>query len=200
VGGGRWWWFPVVLRFQSREVEVRWFVPTSWSFFLFFLFLFCNYVLFVSRYKKPYAALAMKRKKPINANPPPASPHHGKNQTPWVHRKSLPLLAPSVRCGAGRGGFSRARPRPYTGPGGGMFQVIPAPPLSGGRPHWFPGRGPVCYHLFLTGTRLGSAWGGGLSGDRGRECRKRHPAPGRWVGRGGEKGRGPAFFGALSAP
>jgi len=50
---------------------------------LFFLFsFFCNNALFVSRYKKPYAARAMKRKKPINANPLPASPLHGKNQTP----------------------------------------------------------------------------------------------------------------------
>jgi len=61
----------------------------------FFLF-FCNHVLFVSRYKKPYAALAMKRKKPINAIPPPASPRHRKNQTPRVHRKSLPRLAPKI--------------------------------------------------------------------------------------------------------
>jgi len=61
--------------------------PLPWSFFLVF---FCNHALFVSGYKKPYAALAMKRKKHINANPPPASPLHGKNQTPRVHRKSLP--------------------------------------------------------------------------------------------------------------
>jgi len=66
-------------------------------FFSFFsLFFFCNHVLFLSRYKKPYAALAMKRKKPINAIPPPASPLHGKNQTPRVHRKSPPRLAPKI--------------------------------------------------------------------------------------------------------
>ena len=35
---------------------------------------------------------------------------------------------------------------------------------------------------------------GDLSGDRGRECRKRHPSPVRWVGRGGEKGWGPRFL------
>jgi len=64
----------------------------SWSLFFFF----CDHGLFVSRYKKPYAALAMKRKKPINANPPPASPLHGINQTPPVHRKSLPRLAPKI--------------------------------------------------------------------------------------------------------
>jgi len=67
--------------------------PISWSFVFVF---FCNHALFVSRYKKPYAALAMKRKKPINANPPPTPPVHGKNQTARVHRKSLPLLAPKI--------------------------------------------------------------------------------------------------------
>jgi len=61
-----------------------------------FVFLFCNHALFVSRYKKPYGALAMKRKKPINAIPPPASPLHGKNQSPRVHRKSSPRLAPKI--------------------------------------------------------------------------------------------------------
>ena len=66
------------------------FWPLFFLFFSFFFFFFCNFALFVSRYKKPYAVLAMKRTKPINANPPPASPLHGKNQTPRVHRKSLP--------------------------------------------------------------------------------------------------------------
>jgi len=65
-------------------------------FFFFHFFIFCNHALFVPRYKKPYAALAMKRKKPINASPPPASPLHGKNQTPRVNRKSLPRLAPKI--------------------------------------------------------------------------------------------------------
>jgi len=65
-------------------------------FFFFFFLFFCNHALFVSRYKKPYAALTMKRKKPINAIPPPASPLYRKNQTPRVHRKSLPRLAPKI--------------------------------------------------------------------------------------------------------
>jgi len=38
----------------------------------------------------------------------------------------------SVRYGAGRGGFSLARPRPYTGPGG----------YVSGNPHPVPVRGP----------------------------------------------------------
>jgi len=82
---------------------------------------------------------------------------------PYTHNHT-----PSVRCGVGRV-FTRQTP-PLHGSGGGMFRVIPAPPPSGVRPHLFPGRGPVFYHLFLTGTRLGYAWGVGLSGDRGREC------------------------------
>ena len=45
----------------------------------------------------------------------------------------------SVRYVAGRGWFSLARPCPYTGPGGGMFRVIPALPPSGAHPHSFPG-------------------------------------------------------------
>jgi len=65
-------------------------------FFLSFFFFVLNHVLFVSRYKKPYAALAMNRKKPINANTPPTSPLHGKNQTPGVHRKGLPRLVPKI--------------------------------------------------------------------------------------------------------
>jgi len=71
--------------------------------------------------------------------------------------------------GRGGGGF-HSLDRALTRGRGGMFRVIPALPRSGAHPHSFPGQGPVCYHLFLTGTRLGYGWGGGLSGDRGREC------------------------------
>jgi len=76
---------------------------------------------------------------------------------------------------------------------GDIFGVIPTPPPSGARPHSFPRRGPVPCHLFLMGTRLGGGWGGGLGGDRGRECQKTRTAPGRWVGWSGERGRKPAF-------
>ena len=111
----------------------------------------------------------------------------------------LPLICLVFVTGRGGAGFHSPDPALKRGRGG-MFRVIPALPPSGAHPHSFHGRGPVCYHLFLTGARLGYGWGGGLRGDRGRECRKRHPAPGRSVGRGGEKGRGPAFFRAPSAP
>ena len=39
--------------------------PIFWSF-LFFIFYFCNHAFIVLRYKKPHAALAMERTKPIN--------------------------------------------------------------------------------------------------------------------------------------
>jgi len=38
--------------------------PISWSFFFFFFF--CYHAFIVFRYKKPHAALAMERTKPIN--------------------------------------------------------------------------------------------------------------------------------------
>ena len=79
--------------------------------------------------------------------------------------------------GRGRAGF-HSSDSTHTRGRGGMFQVIPAPPPSGAHTHSFPGRGPVCYDLFLTGTRLGYGWAVGLSGKRGRECQKRHHAPG----------------------
>jgi len=88
----------------------------------------------------------------------------------------LDLVISSVRYGSGLGGFSLARPRLYTGPGG-ICHVIPGPP-SAVHPYSFPGWGHISYNLFLIGTPLGSGWGRGLSGDRGRECGKRHPAPG----------------------
>ena len=69
----------------------------------------------------------------------------------------------SVCYRPGWGGFSPAKPRPHTGPGGIFFSYHrPAP--SGSHPHSFPRLGPVCHHQFLTGTCLGGGWGGGLGG------------------------------------
>ena len=57
----------MLLRFQSPDVEERWFVVLSLGCFFFFLFLFfCNQAFILFRYKKPHAALAMERTKPIN--------------------------------------------------------------------------------------------------------------------------------------
>ena len=80
--------------------------------------------------------------------------------------------------GLGEVGFDSADPA-LTRSREGIFEGIPAPPPSGAPPYSFPGRGPMCYYLFLTGTGLGLESGGGLRGDRGRECGKGHPAPGR---------------------
>jgi len=85
-------------------------------------------------------------------------------------------LAVSV-TGRGGAGFHSSSP-PLTRNPGGYFSGNHLPALSGAHSHAFPGRGPICYHLFLTGTRLGYEWGGGLSGDRGREWGKRHHPPG----------------------
>jgi len=82
---------------------------------------------------------------------------------------------------------------------GGYFQVMPAPRLSGAtRTHSLDG--PLCYNLFLIRIYLEYRWEGCLSGECGRECRKRHPVRGRSVGWGREKGQGSTCFGALSAP
>ena len=71
----------------------------------------------------------------------------------------------------GGGGAGLHSPRPaLTRRLGGIFWVIPTAPLLGAHADLFPGQGPVRYHPFLTGTRPGYGWGGGLSGDRGREC------------------------------
>ena len=58
----------------------------------------------------------------------------------------------------GRGGAGFHSPDPALTRGrGGYVSDNPSgsPPPSGLRPHSFPGWGPMCYHLFLTGTRLG---------------------------------------------
>jgi len=41
-------------------------VPSLGRFSFFFFFFFCNHAFIVFRYKKPLAALAMERTKPIN--------------------------------------------------------------------------------------------------------------------------------------
>jgi len=53
-----------VLRFQSLEVLLQWFVSYLLVVFFFFFFVIMR-SLFI-RYKKPHAALAMERTKPIN--------------------------------------------------------------------------------------------------------------------------------------
>ena len=59
--------FPWGLRFQSPEVEERWFVSYPLVGF-FFLLVFCNHQFLVSRYKRLHAARAMEKTKSINPN------------------------------------------------------------------------------------------------------------------------------------
>jgi len=51
-------------RFQSPEVLERWFVAISWSlFFIFFIFIFCNQMFIVSRYKKASGSVGHRENK-----------------------------------------------------------------------------------------------------------------------------------------
>ena len=76
------------------EVERRWFVRICGQFSVsFFSFLISCVICF--RYKKPYAARAMKRKKPLSQNNRPL-PCVGKIQDPGNHRKSPLHLAPKI--------------------------------------------------------------------------------------------------------
>ena len=100
----------------------------------------------------------------------------------------------SLRGGAGRV-FTRQAP-PLQQAGGVILGVIPAAPPSGASPRSFPGRGPflpTCFNGDQSGERAGA--GAGAANPK-----KTRPAPGRLAGRGGELGRGPAFFGAPEAP
>jgi len=93
----------VVLRFQSPEVEERWFVAISWAFFR-------NHAFLVLRYKKPYAALAMEKTKPIS-NPTTRFTSSWDKQIPPTRRKTIKQERLAVP------------PRPY-----GMGQTAHQPP------------------------------------------------------------------------
>jgi len=56
----------------------------GYFFFSFFSF-FCNHAFIVFRYKKPHAALAMERTKPINPNKI-TKESHGTNEYPLARR------------------------------------------------------------------------------------------------------------------
>ena len=101
-----------------------------------------------------------------------------------------------VRYGAGWGGFSLARPRPYNGPGGYFGGDPRTAPVRGESP-LIPWTGPRFPPPVLTGTRLGNGRGRGAGAGNPKKTR---PAPGRSAGQGGELGRGPVFFGAPEAP
>ena len=90
----------MVLRFQSPEVEERWFLTQtnglSFFFYLFFIFIFIfflYYAFIVSMSKKIPAASAMERTKPINQN------HNKRNHNPFppLHRRAGKLIAKSLQ-------------------------------------------------------------------------------------------------------
>ena len=58
--------------------------PISWSFFFSFFF-FYNHAFIVFRYKRPHAALAMERTKPINQKQI-TKESHGTNKDPLTRR------------------------------------------------------------------------------------------------------------------
>jgi len=69
--------------------------------------------------------------------------------------------------GRGGAGFHSQGPALTRGRGG-YFSGNPRPTPARGPPALIPWTGPIWYHPFLTGTRPGYGWAGGLSGDRGR--------------------------------
>jgi len=58
----------VVLRFQSLEVLLQWFVPISWSFF--FLFLFFIQIVIMFKGTKDSCSASYADKKPISKRHP----------------------------------------------------------------------------------------------------------------------------------
>ena len=67
-------------------------------------------------------------------------------------------------------------------------------------PAFIPWMGPRLLPPIVNGAPSGVWVGRGPERVQGQGMPKRHPAPGGSVGRGREKGRGPAFFGVPSAP
>ena len=87
----------------------------------------------------------------------------------------------------GRSGF-HSRACTLTLGRGGIFRVIPIPPPFVAHTYSFHAWGPVCFHLFLTGIRLGYGWGMGLSEDwAGNAEKDTTPQAVEWGG----AGRGP---------
>jgi len=105
----------------------------------------------------------------------------------------------SVRYGGGRGGFSLARPRPYTGPGG-YVSGNPRPAPVPGQPALIPWTGPRLLPPIFNGDLSGVWVGRGPERGQGQGMPKKAPRPRPLSGAGRGKGPGPAFFRAPSAP
>ena len=98
--------------------------------------------------------------------------------------------------GRGGAGFHSRGPA-VARAGGAIFRVVPAPSPVRGEPPLIPWTGPrIALPIFNGG--LAGEWAGPEAGTR--NPLKRRPAPGRSAGRGGERGWGPAVFGAPAAP
>ena len=111
--------------------------------------------------------------------------------------RSQALMVPSrVRYGAGRGGFSLARP-PLTTGRGGYFGGDPHPAPVRGESPLIPWMGPGFSPPVLTGTRLGNGRGRG----QGQRTLEKHGPP-RAVQRGGAGNwtTGPHFFQGFGGP
>jgi len=99
----------------------------------------------------------------------------------------------SVRYGAGRGGFSLARPRPYTEPGGVCFGYSPPRPHPGS-PALIPWTGPRLLPPIFNGDPSGVCVGRGPERGQGQGMPKKAPRPRPLSGAGRGKGPGARVF------
>jgi len=100
----------------------------------------------------------------------------------------FPMVAISVRYGAGRGGFSLARPRPYTGPGGYVSGNARPAPVRG-PPALIPRTRPSLLPPIFNGDPSGVWVGRGSERGQGQGMPKKTPRP-RPLSRAG-RGKGP---------
>jgi len=94
----------------------------------------------------------------------------------------------SVRYGAGRGGFSLARPRPYMGPGR-VLSGNPRPAPVRGPAALIPCMGPRLLPRIFNGDPAGVWVGRGLELGEGQGMPKKTPHP--WPLSGAGRGKGP---------
>jgi len=103
------------------------------------------------------------------------------------------ILGLSVRYGAGRGRFSLARPRPYTGPGG-YVSGNPRPAPIRGPPALIPWTGPRLLLPSFNGDLSGVWVGRGPERGPGQGIPKKTPRPRTLSGAGRGKGPGARVF------
>ena len=108
----------------------------------------------------------------------------------------FPPLASVLVFVTGRGRERFHSPGPALTPcRGAIFPVIPTRPL-----HSVPGRGPICYHPFLTGAVWGMGGAGASAGTwAGNAEKDTLPQAVEW-GRTGRRAGGPRFLGPCPPP